>query len=114
MGIMGTTFLPISALGEDLTSIADDGNHGHHVLADLRRIDVYVDDLGVGAEGGDLSGHPVGETHADGKDDVGVGQDVVGDLSTVHSEHPKAERMALGKGALSHQGDPDRNHQGLR
>ena len=52
--------------GDDGFDIADDRHIGMAVLADLGRIDISVDHLGVGREGVQLAGHPVVETGAEG------------------------------------------------
>src|ERR687889_51315 len=52
------TFAPIAA-------VADDRHVGVAVLADLRGVDVGVDDLGVRGERAELTGHPVVEAGAE-------------------------------------------------
>ena len=60
--------------GEHALEIAYDGHLHLADLADLGRIDVYVDDPGVRGELGELAGHAVGEAGAGGDDEVAFGQ----------------------------------------
>ena len=46
---------------EHIAGIADDRDQGLHVLADLGRVDVDVDDLRLRREGGQLAGDAVVE-----------------------------------------------------
>jgi hypothetical protein len=52
--------------------VAHDGQVGGAVLADLGRVDVEVDDLGVGSEGGEAAGDAVVEADAERDQQVGV------------------------------------------
>ena len=64
---------------------------GDLVLVDLRRVDVDVDDLAVLGELADLAGHAVVEAHAEGQQQVGLVDRVVGVDGAVHAEHLQAE-----------------------
>src|SRR6266853_1198710 len=52
-------------------AVGGDADVGPADLADLGRVDVDVDDLGQGGEGGVLAGHPVVEPGAEGDEEVG-------------------------------------------
>ena len=72
---------------------------GHLVLVDLRRIDVDVDDLAVLGELADLAGDAVVEADAEGQQQVGLVDGVVGVDGAVHAEHLQAEEMLAGEAA---------------
>ena len=55
---------------EHALDIAHDGHVGGAVLADFRRIDVDVDDLGVRREGGQPAGDAIVEAHAQGDEEI--------------------------------------------
>ena len=52
--------------------VAHDGQVGRAVLADLGRIDIHVDHLGVRREGRQAAGDAVVEAHAQGDQQVGI------------------------------------------
>ena len=54
----------LDQVGDDGLAVADDGHVGGTVLADLRRVDIGVDDLGPGGEQVELAGDAVVETGA--------------------------------------------------
>ncbi len=91
--------------------IAHDRDVHTHVLPDRGRIDVDMDDLGLGRESFHLAGHPVVEPRADGDDEVGIMDRHVGVVGAVHAEHAERERMRAGKPADAHQG---MGHRDLR
>ena len=65
---------------------------GRLVLVQLRGVDVDVDDLAVLGELFELAGHAVVEPHAQGDQQVGFVDGVVGVDAAVHAEH--VERRA--------------------
>ena len=60
-----------------------------HVLGDLGRVDVDVDELRARRELGELAGDAVVEARADRADQVGLVHRVVGRARAVHAEHPQ-------------------------
>ena len=58
---------------DDALQIADDGHLRLADLADLGRVDVDVDDLGMRGELGELARHAVGEARTRRDDQVGLG-----------------------------------------
>ena len=89
---------------DDDPAVADDRHVGPADLAQLGRVDVDVDDLGVGREGRHLAGHPVVEAAAEGDQQVGLLHGRDRGVVAVHPGHPEAQRMAVGKGAAGHEG----------
>ena len=65
------------------------GMCGRHVLGDLGRVDVDVDELGARRELRQLAGDPIVEASADGDDQVRLVHRVVGRPGAVHAEHPQ-------------------------
>ncbi len=88
---------------QGLADIAEDGQMGDLVLVDLRRIDVDVDDLAVLGELADLAGDAVVEADAEGQQQVGVVDGVVGVDGAVHAEHLQAQEMLAGEAAQAEQ-----------
>src|SRR5262249_58184031 len=92
--------------------VADVGHHGpvgRLDLVDLRRVDVYVDDLAVLGELADLAGDAVVEAHAQGQEQVRVVDGVVGVDRAVHAEHVQAEVVLAGKAAQAVDGHGHRD-----
>ena len=85
------------------------GSVGDLVLVDLRRVDVDVDDLAVLGELADLAGDAVVEAHAEGQQQVGLVDGVVGVDGAVHAEHVQAEEVLAREAAqaVQRQGDGD-------
>ena len=73
------------------------------VLADGRRVDVDVDDLGLRTELRDLSGDPVVEPGPDGDDEVREVDRHVGGVRAVHPHHAERQCMRAGEGAQGHE-----------
>ncbi len=82
-----------------VAQVAADREVGDLVLVDLRRIDVDVHDLAVLGELADLAGDAVVEAHAEGQQQVGFVDGVVGVDGAVHAEHLQAQEMLAGKAA---------------
>ena len=102
----------LGELGKEQLEVADQRNGGGHQLGDLGRVDVQMDDLGLGGEGRELAGDAIVEAGAQRDDQVGVLDRVVGELGAVHAEHAQALRMGLGERALAVDGGHDRRaHQ---
>ena len=91
-------------LGENLFGVADDGEFGVADLGDFAGVDVDVDDLGVGGEGGEAAGDAVVETDTEGYDQVGVIHAHVGGVGAVHAGHRDEVAMVAGESAEAHEG----------
>ena len=76
------------------TAVAGDGDVGPTHLVELGRVDVDVDDLGLGREGVDLAGHPVVEAAPERDEQVGLLHGGDRGVVAVHAGHPEAERVA--------------------
>ena len=87
-----------------MADVADDRQMGDLVLVDLRRIDVDVDDLAVLGELADLAGDAIVEADAEGQQQVGLVDGVVGVDGAVHAEHLQAQEMLAGEAAQAVQG----------
>ena len=85
--------------GGDVLGVADDGDERRDVLADLGRVHVDVDDLGVRREGLELAGDAVVEARPEGDEQVALVHRVVGGDGAVHAEHAHGELVRLGEGA---------------
>ena len=90
-------------LAEDALDVAHDGHVGRAVLADLGRVDIHVDHLGVRREGGQAAGDAVVEAHAQGDQQVAVGHRHVGGVAAVHAGHADEVGMLGGQAAQAHQ-----------
>ena len=95
--------------GDDPPAVADDRHVRPADLAQLGRIDVDVDDLGVRGEIGDPAGHPVVEAGAQGDQQVRLLHGGDGGVVAVHARHAEAERMVVGERTACHQRGHDRH-----
>ena len=75
--------------------VAHDGQRHRDVLADLRRVDVDMDELGVRREHVQLAGDAVVKARADRDDQVGLVQRVVSVGGPVHARHAQAELVIV-------------------
>ena len=78
-------------------------------LVELGRVDVDVDDLGLGGEGVDPAGDPVVEPAAQGDQQVGPLHGGDRGVVAVHARHAQAQRVGVGEGAPGHQGGDHRD-----
>ena len=79
--------------GQRLFAVAEDGECGLHVLAELRGVNLKVNDLGLLGVCLQVARHTVVEAHADSYEQVAlVGHDVRRQIA-VHTEHSHVERM---------------------
>ena len=74
---------------QDRLHVANNRNVSRHVLRDLGRIDVDVDELGVRSELVELAGDAIVEAGADRADQVSLIHRVVRCSRSVHAEHPE-------------------------
>lgn len=102
LGVVGWLYLGQDGI-EDAFGVADNRHIRRLGFADLCRVDIDVDDLGVGGERLQLSGHAVIEARADSDEQVAMMHRVVGVGRAVHPQHPQREGVRLGEGALAHQ-----------
>ena len=93
--------------------VGDDADRGRHVLSDLRRVDVGVDDLRLRREGADLPGHAIVEAQPDAQDHVRVVHHAVRVRAAVHPEHSRREPVVLGERADAEQRGDDRGVDAL-
>ena len=84
--------------------IAHDGKIDLHILAQLTRVDVDLDDGGVLCKGLGVQGHTVREAGAHCNEHIAVGHSAVGGVAAVHAHHPDVHRVAVGHDACGHQG----------
>ena len=75
--------------GQDVLGVADDRDVSRHVLGDLGRIDVDVDELGPRRELRQLAGDPVVKACPDGDDQICLIHRVVSGPRAMHAEHPE-------------------------
>src|SRR5690606_25554253 len=92
----------VEQAAQDVGGVAGEAEEGLLDLADLGGVDVDVGDGGARAEFGDLAGGAIVEARADGEDEVGLFEEVVGAAGGVHAEHAHVERVVVGQGAESH------------
>ena len=90
-------------VGDDLLEVADDRHVRRTVLADLRRVDVRVDDRRVRGEARELAGHAVVEAGAEREDQVGLLQRGHGRDRAVHAGHAEVLRVRVGQRAAGHE-----------
>ena len=90
-------------LTEHGLDVADDRDVHMDVLADGRRVDVDVDDLGLRAELRYLAGDPVVEPGPDGDDEVRKVDRHVGGVGAVHPHHAERQGMRAGEGTQGHE-----------
>ena len=95
--------------GDDGFDVADDRHIGMAVLADLGRIDISVDHLGVGREGVQLAGHPVVETGAESDQQITLLQGGNCSHGAMHPGHPQVLDVAVRERPAGHQRGHHRN-----
>ena len=93
---------------QHLFDVADDRDGGLDVLADLGRVDVYVDDLRLGREVFEAAGDAVVEAHADADEEVGLADRDVAPVHAVHAGQAEVEGMGAGEAAEAEQRGDDR------
>src|SRR5699024_6243795 len=73
------------------------------VFAQLAGVNVDLDDFGVRGELGRVERHAVGKAGADGDDEVGLVDGLVGGVAAVHAQQAQAVRCAVAQHAGGHQ-----------
>ena len=97
----------LDQVGDDGLDVAHDRHVGVAVLADLGRVDVGVDHLGLGRERIQLAGHPVVEPGAQRDQQVALLQRRHRGDGAVHAGHAQVLRVAVGERAARHQRGDD-------
>ena len=93
--------------------VADDGDVHIDVLADRRGVDVDMDDLGLGGEGGQIAGDAIVEAGADGDQAIALLHGVVGERAAVHAQHVERLGIHLVESAQAQQRGGDGDIAGL-
>ena len=99
---------------DDQPAVAGDPHVGRADLAQLGRVDVDVDDLGLRGEGADLAGDPVVEPGAQADEQVAALHGGHRGVVAVHAGHAQALGVRVGEGAPCHQGGDHRDPGALR
>ncbi len=102
-GLHAGLFRRVRDAGEHAFQVADDRHLNLADLADLGRIDVDMDDLGVRREFGKLARHAIGEARTASDDQVGFGHGEVGVLGAVHAHEAEVQRAGRRESALAHE-----------
>ena len=93
----------LDQIGDHVLDVTDDRHVRMPVLADLGRVDVGVDDLGLGGERIQLPGDPVVEAGAQGDQQVAALQRRHRRHGAVHAGHAQVLRVAVGERTAGHQ-----------
>ena len=96
-------------LAKGLLDVGDDRDVDDLVLVELGRIDIDVDDEAVLGEGRHLSRHPIVEADAEGEEEIGLVDGVVGVDAAVHAEHVERQRGVCRVGPEPHEGHRHRD-----
>ena len=96
-------------LPEGLLDVGHDRDVDDLVLVDFGRIDVDVDDESMLGEGRHFPGDPVVEADAEGEEEIGLVDGVVGVDAAVHAEHVERERVVGRIGPEPHEGHRHRD-----
>ena len=95
--------------GQHAFDVAHDRDLDGHVLADLGRVDVDVNDPGVRRESRHVSGHTIVEAHPEGDQQVRRLDGAIGVFPAVHPHEAEAERIRLVHGADAQERVSDRD-----
>ena len=90
-------------LGDHGAAVADDRHVGPAHLALLGRVDVDVDDLGLGGEAVEPAGDAVVEAGAEGDQQVAALHRRDGGGVAVHPGHAEGQRVVVGERPAGHQ-----------
>ena len=91
-------------LAKGLLDVGDDRDVNDLVLVELGGIDVDMDDETVLGEGRHLSRHAIVEADAEGEEEIGLVDGVVGVDAAVHAEHVERQRAICRVGPEAHEG----------
>ena len=100
---------PGSSASSIVAQVADQADVHLDVLADLRRVDVDVDLLGVRRVGLEVAGDAVVEAHAEREQQVGFLDRGVDPRLAVHAHHAEVERVRRRDAAEAEQRHRDRD-----
>ena len=102
-------FHDIVELFKGTLHVADDRQMSFLVLVDFRRVDIDVNDFGLGSKRFEFARHAVVEANAQSDQQVAFLNGPVRVRCTVHSQHVHRQRTIAGIGTQSHHGHGDRN-----
>ena len=100
---------PLDHVLQDVFGISHDGHIRMHVLGDLRRVDVKMDDLGILAKFLTIACHTIRETRADRDDQIRVERRIVGHRRAMHADHAQIQIIIIRHGRQAHHARGDRN-----
>ena len=89
---------------DDVLAVPDDRDVGAPVLSELGRVDVGVDDLGIGREFVELAGDSVVEAGAEGDQQIGLLERGDRRVVAVHARHAERQWVAVRERAPRHEG----------
>ena len=89
---------------QDIACIAGQAQVYRNIFAQLARVDVDLDDFGTLGEGVGVQSHTVTEPGADGNDEVGLINGLVGGVAAVHTQQPQIVRLAVAQHTGGHKG----------
>ena len=92
---------------QDGLGIAHQRHFRRHDAPDLRRLNVQVDDAGVGGEPGNAPGNPVVKAHPQSDEDIRLVHHHIAPVHPVHPQHPQALGVIARKPAQPQQGVDD-------
>ncbi|MBA7623712.1 hypothetical protein ES703_31111 [subsurface metagenome] len=84
--------------------VAHDGYVRADVLANFRRVNINVHDMGMRGKGAYLSRYPIIKSHTNGNKHIRALNGIISVDHPVHADHTIAEGMALRKAADTQQG----------
>ena len=89
---------------QDIACIAGQAQVYCDIFAKLARVDVDLDDFGTLGEGVGVQRHTVTEPCADGNNEVGLINGLVGGVAAVHTQQPQIVRLAVAQHTGGHKG----------
>ena len=94
-------------LAQAVTDVALEGCRGADVLADLCRIDLHMDDLGVWGEVLEPARDPVIEAHTSSDEQIRLMDGDVVPVHAVHAGHAQIQRVRAGEAADAQESGDD-------
>ena len=91
-------------LAKGILDVGNDRDVDDFVLVELGGIDVDVDDEAVLGEGRHLPGDPIVEANAEGEEEIGLVDGVIGVDAAMHAEHVERKRGVCRVGPEPHEG----------
>ena len=84
-------------------AVAHNRYRDRDVFSNRCRVDIDMNDFGLGSEGLGFSGDPVIKANPDGDNQIARPGAHIGPVSTVHADHPQRERVRPRKSTQPHQ-----------